>query len=557
LECPCVVDSSERSVRRAAGMWALRRAPVRPSASASTGWLPVAVSACGRSLLERFQPRGMATGGPSSPNSSSLSSEGAGESPPSSPPSPEGKEGGGGAGVGAGQGRVHLPGYLKPRSYYRPWLRSRRHSRWLREVRAQGAAAGPGGEAEGTNSPKIEKLKFPSRLLSGEALEARRARLEGLRKAREEAKRERADAEAARARRELVWGAHAARWEPFADRLVPVARPPRGATVAEAAQRAAEERRVRGNLSLVPGGGGGGQAAGAAAAPFFPPTDPREVQRFEWTPGYSRRTGLVAIKAGMTAMWDSWGVRHPLTILWVHANQVVQVKTEAVEGVYALQVGAGRKKPKQVSKPLLGHFAAAGLDVKRKLMEFRVTPDAILPVGLELGAAHFVPGQLVDVQGVSKGKGTAGVMERWDFRGFPKTHGTGPIGRHGGSVGMRKTTSKIWKGKKMAGRKGNLRQTEHNLEVFRVDPRRDLLFVRGHCPGNVGGWVRVQDAVRSPNQFHLGAKGKGSKTPGRRHGPLGPPPFPTFLDALSPEELDDKERWTTTFGTKNPFANNE
>jgi len=391
----------------------------------------------------------------------------------------------------------------------------------------------------------------PSRLLSEEERQARRARVREARQAKAAAARERAAEEERRLRQEALWGPHVPRWVPYETRLLGVPRPP-GETPAKAAERAAEARRARGSLDATPA-----PLFGRDEEVFFPPTDPREVTRFEWTPGYSRRTGLVAVKAGMTAMWDSWGKRHALTVLWVHANQVVQVKTEAVEGVYALQIGAGWRKPKQVTKPLLGHFAAAGLDVKRKLMEFRVTPDAILPVGLELTAAHFMPGQLVDVQGLSKGKGTAGVMERWDFRGFGKTHGTGPIGRHGGSVGMRKTTSEIWKGKKMPGRKGNLRQTEHNLEVFRVDPRRDLLYVRGHIPGNVGGWVRVQDAVRAPNQFHLGLSGKGTNTPGRRQGPLGPPPFPTFLDALSEDELSDEKRWTTTFGAKNPFSNVE
>ena len=224
--------------------------------------------------------------------------------------------------------------------------------------------------------------------------------------------------------------------------------------------------------------------------------------------GQSKRTGAVAIKLGMLGEYDSWGCRHALTVLLVHANHVTQVKTDAGEGYTALQVGAGEAKPKRVTKQLLGHLAKAGLACgassedaigtppKRKLWEFRVTPDAVVPPGTKISAAHFVPGQRVDVCGTSKGKGFQGGMKRHGFSGQRATHGVSKTRRAIGSTGQCQTPGRVFKGKKMPGHMGVDRVTVQSLVVYKVDAARDLVYVKGHVPGNNGGWVRISDATK-------------------------------------------------------------
>lgn len=233
--------------------------------------------------------------------------------------------------------------------------------------------------------------------------------------------------------------------------------------------------------------GGSGAAAAAAAA---------ALQQSIRSSRSTRRTGLVAIKVGMTQEWDAWGARVPLTILWVDDCQVVQVKTEEKEGYTALQLGSGAKRPKQLHGTLRGHFEAAGVPLKRKLAEFRVSPDALLPVGFELRSSHFVAGQFVDVAGTSIGKGFQGVMKRWGFAGQPASHGASLSHRSAGSIGACQDPGKVFKGKKMAGRMGGERVTVQNCQVFRVDPARNLLYVQGHVPGHKGNWVLVKDSVK-------------------------------------------------------------
>jgi large subunit ribosomal protein L3 len=177
---------------------------------------------------------------------------------------------------------------------------------------------------------------------------------------------------------------------------------------------------------------------------------------------------------------------------------VTQVKTEAKEGYTAVQVGVGSKKAKQVTKPLAGHFLAAGLPIKRHLAEFRVTPDALLPVGTPLAAAHFKAGQYVDVSGTTIGKGFAGVMKRWNFRGQGASHGNSLAHRALGSTGGRQDPGRTWKGKKMPGRMGGERRTVHSLLVQRVDGARGLLYLHGQVPGHSGGVLEVKDALRKP-----------------------------------------------------------
>lgn len=226
----------------------------------------------------------------------------------------------------------------------------------------------------------------------------------------------------------------------------------------------------------------------------------------------SRRTGVIAIKAGMTQEWDHWGVRQPLTVLWIDDCQVVQVKSEGKEGYTALQLGSGSKRPKQLNGRERGHFNTAGVPLKRNVAEFRVSEDCILPVGTDLNAAHFVPGQFVDIAGTSLGKGFQGVMKRWGFAGGNASHGASKSHRLAGSTGGCQDPGKVWPGKKMAGRMGGKRRTVQNCFVFKVDPQRNLLYVRGQVPGHKGGVVYIKDSVKKtfeqqpprPCPTHLG-----------------------------------------------------
>ena len=213
-----------------------------------------------------------------------------------------------------------------------------------------------------------------------------------------------------------------------------------------------------------------------------------------------RRAGIVAVKAGMTQEWDHWGVRIPLTVLWVDECQVVQVKRPEKEGYLALQLGAGIRRAKQVPVTLQGHFTSAGVPIKRHVAEFRVSPDSILPVGHTFSAAHFVAGQYVDVTGTTIGKGFQGVMKKWGFAGQPASHGNSLSHRSAGSTGSCQDPGKVFKGKKMAGRMGGKRRTVQNCLVWRVDPIRNLIYVRGQVPGHKGNFVLIKDAVRK--QLH-------------------------------------------------------
>jgi large subunit ribosomal protein L3 len=207
------------------------------------------------------------------------------------------------------------------------------------------------------------------------------------------------------------------------------------------------------------------------------------------------RSGVIAQKVGMTRLFTETGEHIPVTVLKLDNLQVVAHLTQEKNGYTALQLGAGKRKPNRVTKAERGGFARAKVEPKRKLAEFRVSPENLIEVGAEITADHFVTGQLVDVTGTSQGKGFQGGMKRWNFGGLRATHGVSVVHRSLGSTGQRQDPGKVFKGKKMAGHMGDERITTLNLEVVKTDVERGLILVRGAVPGSKGGWVLVRDAV--------------------------------------------------------------
>jgi large subunit ribosomal protein L3 len=208
------------------------------------------------------------------------------------------------------------------------------------------------------------------------------------------------------------------------------------------------------------------------------------------------RTGLLAQKIGMTRIFAAEGDHVPVTVLKIDFCQVVAVRTPEKDGYSALQLGVGAAKVKRMTQPQRGHFARAKVEPKAWVAEFRVTEDAVLPVGSELTAAHFLPGQYVDVTGVSIGKGFAGAMKRHNFGGLGASHGVSVSHRSHGSTGQRQSPGKTFKNKKMAGQLGAARVTTQSLEVISVDAERGILMIKGSVPGCAGGHVLVRDAAR-------------------------------------------------------------
>ena len=208
------------------------------------------------------------------------------------------------------------------------------------------------------------------------------------------------------------------------------------------------------------------------------------------------RTGLIAKKLGMTRIFKDDGSHVPVTVLLMDEVQVVEVRTEERDGYTAVQLGWGTAKVKNVSQPNKGHYARLKVEPKAKLVEFRVQPDGVLETGAFLSADHFVVGQKVDVCGVTKGKGFAGGMKRWNFRGLEASHGVSVSHRSHGSTGNRQDPGKTFKNKKMAGHLGSDRITTLNLEIAAVDVTRGLVMVRGAVPGAKNGYVMVRDAIK-------------------------------------------------------------
>jgi large subunit ribosomal protein L3 len=230
------------------------------------------------------------------------------------------------------------------------------------------------------------------------------------------------------------------------------------------------------------------------------------------------RTGLIAQKLGMSRVFTDEGNHVAVTVLRVDNCQVVAQRTQEKDGYTALQLGVGAAKVKNVTKPQRGHFAAAKVEPKAKVAEFRVSDDALVPVGVEITAAHFLAGQFVDVTGTSIGKGFAGGMKRHNFRGLRATHGVSVSHRSLGSTGQRQDPGKTFKNKKMAGQLGNERVTTQSLQIVRADAERGLILIKGSVPGAEKGWVLIKDATKrkAPDglPFPAAVRGDGSETPG-------------------------------------------
>ena len=223
------------------------------------------------------------------------------------------------------------------------------------------------------------------------------------------------------------------------------------------------------------------------------------------------RSGVLAQKVGMMRLFTEAGEHVPVTVLRLGNCQVVGHRTKDKNGYVALQLGAGSRKAKTLSRAERNNFAVAKVEPKRKVVEFRVDEKAMIPVGAEITADHFVVGQFVDVVGTSIGKGFAGGMKRWNFGGLRATHGVSVSHRSIGSTGGRQDPGKTFKNKKMPGQMGADRITTLNLKVMQTDVERGLILVEGAVPGAKGGWITVRDAVKKtlpkevpqPGKFRL------------------------------------------------------
>lgn len=213
---------------------------------------------------------------------------------------------------------------------------------------------------------------------------------------------------------------------------------------------------------------------------------------------HSRRCAVLALKQGMTAMWDKWGIRHALTVLQVDRCQVVQIKPD--DKYYYIQLGVGERKLDKITKPLIGHYIKADVPPKKKLMECRITPENVLPVGYQLTAQHFIVGQTVDVKAITKGKGFQGGIKKWHFNRQTTSHGNSVTTRTIGSTGQRQDPGRTFPGKKMPGQLGNSYTTIQRLQVYKIDAIRNLIYIKGAVPGGWGTVVRICDSVKEINK---------------------------------------------------------
>ena len=230
------------------------------------------------------------------------------------------------------------------------------------------------------------------------------------------------------------------------------------------------------------------------------------------------RSGVIARKVGMTRIFQEDGKQVPVTVLQLDKLQVVAKRTPEKDGYSAVQLGAGSAKAKRTSKAMRGHFAAAKVEPKRKIAEFRVDPENLIEVGEEITANHYFAGQFVDVTGISIGKGFAGAMKRHNFGGLRASHGVSISHRSHGSTGQCQDPGRVFKGKKMAGHMGAARVTTQNLQVVKTDADRGLIMIKGAVPGSKGGWVTLKDAVKKamPENVILPAALKSSEEEARK-----------------------------------------
>ena len=208
------------------------------------------------------------------------------------------------------------------------------------------------------------------------------------------------------------------------------------------------------------------------------------------------RTGVIAKKLGMTRLFKDDGTHVPVTVLHLDEVRVVAARTVETDGYAAVQLGIGKAKLKNVSKPQKGHYAKAKVEPAMKLVEFRTAEDALLEPGAVISPAHFSVGQFVDVAGITKGKGFAGGMKRWNFAGLEASHGVSISHRSLGSTGNRQDPGKTFKNKKMAGHLGQERVTTLNLKIAGLDEARNLVLVHGAVPGSKGSYVLLRDAIK-------------------------------------------------------------
>ncbi|EGF78386.1 hypothetical protein BATDEDRAFT_13292 [Batrachochytrium dendrobatidis JAM81] len=255
----------------------------------------------------------------------------------------------------------------------------------------------------------------------------------------------------------------------------------------------------------------------------------------------SRRTGLVALKKGMTSIFDEWGQMVPVTVLEVSNCQVIRTRFHAGSGKHMVEVGAvSQRRSYRLHRAQLFHFRKYQVSPKKKITEFDVTPDACIPSGVRLFASHFVAGQYVDVQGKTMGKGFQGVMKRWGFGGQPASHGVSISHRSLGSIGQCQDPGKVWKGKKMPGRMGGVNRTTQNLKVIKIDNQYNLIYVKGGVPGPENGYLRVTDSIK---------KGWFKKTFPEN----AIVPFPTYLGDVTTLPRESIAP-APSVGTRDPFS---
>ncbi|CAB4256101.1 similar to Saccharomyces cerevisiae YGR220C MRPL9 Mitochondrial ribosomal protein of the large subunit [Maudiozyma barnettii] len=224
---------------------------------------------------------------------------------------------------------------------------------------------------------------------------------------------------------------------------------------------------------------------------------PIQAFKRKWLP---KRCGIITEKVGMMPYFDTkTGDRLAATILKLDNVEVMMHRTIDSDGYFACQVGYGNKNPKNVSRQLLGHYASKIVNPKLKTTEFKVAnEEGLLPLGTLMKPSFFEVGQFLDVRSVSKGKGFAGVMKKYHFKGLRASHGTSIMHRHGGSYGQNQDPGRVLPGKKMPGRMGGINVTVQNVEVLKIDDVNNVIWVKGAVPGPNGSIVKIQDSIKKP-----------------------------------------------------------